>query len=84
MGFDKITSITASDGERVNDKEAIAKELLQSFFTIPPVAQKPSQNEHRRRPQFKCAPITKDEIELPLFSASSDRAPGRDGQTIRV
>ena len=62
----------------------IAKELLQSFFPVPPVPQQPSQNEHRRRPQFKCAPITKDEIEQALFSASSDKAPGRDGLTIRV
>ena len=82
--FGRIASITDTDGVRISDKEAIAKELLQSFFPLPPVPEQPSQDDCIRRPQFESAPITLDEIEQALFSASSDKAPGMDSLTTRV
>jgi ribonuclease HI len=83
-GFARIASITAANGEHIQDKGRMAKELLENFFPSPPTPQQSTQDSPRRRHQLFSVPLTKDEIYEALTTTSPDRAPGMDGLTTRV
>ena len=82
--FGRITSIKGHEGEVIQDKARIAKELLHSFFREPPIPQRPEQARNDVAEQILSEKLTLDEIEKALFSASPDKAAGSDGLTIRV
>jgi hypothetical protein len=76
--FGRITSIKGQEGEVVQDKARIAKELLHSFFPEPPIPQRPEQERNDAVGQILSEKLTMDEIEKALFSASPDKAAGSD------
>jgi ribonuclease HI len=82
--FGRITSIKGHEGEIIQDKARIAKELLHSFFPEPPIPQRSEQARNDGAEQILSEKLTVDEIEKALFSASPDKAAGSDGLTIRV
>ena len=82
--FGRITSIKGQDGEVIQDKAKIAKELLHSFFPEPPTPQRPERTRDNAADQILNERLTIDEVERALFSASPDKAAGSDGLTIRV
>ncbi|KAI4793235.1 hypothetical protein E4T45_12596 [Aureobasidium sp. EXF-8846] len=82
--FGRITSIRGHEGEVIQDKARMAKELLHSFFPEPPIPQRPEQERNDAAEQILSEKLTMDEIERALLSASPDKAAGSDGLTIRV
>ncbi|KAG9995066.1 hypothetical protein KCU78_g18123, partial [Aureobasidium melanogenum] len=82
--FGRITSIKGQDGEVIQDKAKIAKELLHSFFPEPPTPQRPERTRDNAADQILNERLTIDEVERALFSASPDKAAGSDGLTIRA
>jgi hypothetical protein len=68
----------------IQDKAGIAEELLHSFFPEPLILQRPGRIGDIGAGQLSIKELTGDEIEKALFSASTDRAAGSDGLTIKV
>lgn len=83
-GFGRIAAIKGQNGERIQDKAEIGRELLKNFFPEPPPPQQSSEPQRTLGDQLCSGRVPVDEGEQALFAASPDKAPGRDGLTIRV
>lgn len=83
-GFGRIESLQGQNNERIESKPEIAKELIKTFFPEPQTPEPVMDQPRSRGEQFHHQKVTTDEIEQASFAANPDKAPGRDGLTIRV
>ena len=61
-GFGKISYIKGSDGTKIEDKEAIAEELISTFFPPPPIPQQAEESDTRDIEHLQTGRLCKDEI----------------------
>jgi hypothetical protein len=64
------------------ENSEIGKELLQSFFSTPPLCEQ--ENTLTAYDQLTWKPIAKHEVKAAVFRANSDKALERDGLSARV